>query len=85
MTKEKCTGFPERYQVWEGCLSDLPGRKASSRPELYAPGTLIPSGICKYPILSPQSLQEHTLKGPILRPWQTQIQPFGPDLKHLAI
>ncbi|MCC4771272.1 hypothetical protein FXV91_14200 [Methanosarcina sp. DH2] len=24
MTKEKCAGFPERYQVGEGCRSDLP-------------------------------------------------------------
>ncbi|HWQ48507.1 MAG TPA: hypothetical protein VN414_06090 [Methanosarcina sp.] len=29
---------------------------ASSRPELIAPGTLIPSGICKYPILFPACL-----------------------------
>ena len=37
---------------FQTCLA----RIASSRPELYAPGTLIPSGICKYPILFPACL-----------------------------
>ncbi|WP_155396523.1 MULTISPECIES: hypothetical protein [Methanosarcina] len=46
MAKEKIHWIPRTLPGGEGCLSDLPGTYASSRPELYAPGTLIPSGIC---------------------------------------
>src|SRR5664280_2289461 len=49
--KRKMHWIPQTLPGGEGRLSDLPGRKASSRPEHLTPGTLIPSGICKYPIL----------------------------------
>ncbi|HWR25503.1 MAG TPA: hypothetical protein VN278_04625 [Methanosarcina sp.] len=35
MTKEKCSGFPERYQVGEGRLSDLPGKKLPRADQNY--------------------------------------------------
>ncbi|HHV25377.1 MAG: hypothetical protein PHG79_12690 [Methanosarcina sp.] len=53
---KKCTGFPERYQVgrdvFQTCLADMPRADQS----FIASGTLIPSGICKYPILFPACL-----------------------------
>ncbi|HEY3362355.1 MAG TPA: hypothetical protein VGK06_11200 [Methanosarcina sp.] len=54
--KRKMHWIPRTLPGGEGRLSDLPGKYASSRPELYAHGTLIPSGICKYPILFPACL-----------------------------
>ncbi|AYK15566.1 hypothetical protein AOB57_010555 [Methanosarcina flavescens] len=38
--------------VFQTCLADMPRADQS----LIAPGTLIPSGICKYPILFPACL-----------------------------
>ncbi|WP_156150964.1 MULTISPECIES: hypothetical protein [Methanosarcina] len=46
MEKEKNTLDSPNATRWGGTYLDLPGTYASSRPELYAPGTLIPSGIC---------------------------------------
>jgi hypothetical protein len=64
-------------------VSDLPGRKASSRPELQASGTLIPSGICNYPILY-RILGKICLRISIIIPADPNPS-IRPDLKHLAI
>ncbi|WP_156148065.1 MULTISPECIES: hypothetical protein [unclassified Methanosarcina] len=50
MTKEKCSGFPERYQVGEGCRFRPAGGKPQADRSPMLPVPYIPSGICRYSV-----------------------------------
>ncbi|AKB29726.1 hypothetical protein MSSIT_3007 [Methanosarcina siciliae T4/M] len=69
MTKEKCSGFPERYQVGEGCpfqTCRLGKPRADRSPVLPVP--YIPSGICRYSVPFRSCLRRKALiEGPTLR------------------
>ncbi|MDI9395076.1 MAG: hypothetical protein QM426_06550 [Euryarchaeota archaeon] len=58
MTKEKCAGLPERYQVGEGCHFRPAGIKPQAGRSSVLSVPYIPSGICRYSIPSSLPSQE---------------------------
>jgi len=54
VTKEKCTGFPEHYQVGEGCRSDLPAESLEQTGALCSryPTFLQASADIRFPFAS---------------------------------